>query len=224
MSQLGIHSFESLPFLLESSSSFIANKTRRRDFLSLMTEKLNVSGQSSSVIMDLMASWDTSEASAKVSVRGQLRQCLHFLGRIHCRIYWCSLHTVHEWSSGSQWRSGLCRRSTFDRVALVSPTSRHCAVTQDESGRRLRFALRHGPLPASGKPLRQLGELGGSGGYFGWREGWRKKETLMLHDVGWFCAQTETARSACLQETADRSSSEQGKTALTFQRIRSSLT
>lgn len=43
------------------------------------------------------------------------------------------------------------------------------AVTQDESGRRLRFALRHGPLPAGGETLRQLRELRGSGGYL--REG-----------------------------------------------------
>lgn len=80
------------------------------------------------------------------------------------------------------------KKHRVDRVALLFPTSRHCAVTQDESGRRLRFALRHGPLPASGKPLRQLGELGGSGGYLGGeREGRRKKEMFRLHDVGWFC-------------------------------------
>lgn len=39
-----------------------------------MTEKLNVSGQSLPLIMDLMASCDT----ARVLVRGQLRQCLRF--------------------------------------------------------------------------------------------------------------------------------------------------
>lgn len=63
------------------------------------------------------------------------------------------------------------------------PTSRHCAGTQDESCRRLRFALRHRPLPASGKPLRQLGELGGSGGYLGPEErhdGGRRRSRLMM--------------------------------------------
>lgn len=96
-------------------------------------------------------------------------------------------------------------------------------MTQDESGRRLRFALRHGPLPASGKPLRQLGELGGSGGYLGGeRDGGRERCWSFMMSLG-FCAQTETAGSACLQETADRSSSEQGTTALRFQRISSSL-
>lgn len=72
----------------------------------------------------------------------------------------------------------MCRRSTFDRVAVLSPTSRHCAVTQDESGRRLRLALRHGPLPASGKPLRQLGELGGSGGYLGAERGMEEERDV----------------------------------------------
>lgn len=117
-----------------------------------------------------------------------------FLGRIYCRIYWRSSHTVHKRSSGSQWRSGLCSRSTFDRVALLSPTSRHCAVTQDESGRRLRFALRHGPLPASGKPLRQLGELGGSGGYLGGeRDGGRKRCSRFMMSLGFVPKQRRPA-------------------------------
>lgn len=58
-------------------------------------------------------------------------------------------------------------------------------VTQDESGRRLRFALRHGPLPASEEALRQLGKLRGSGGYLRQRErdGGQERCSLLMMSV-----------------------------------------